>query len=400
MNAILCGDGLPVSCRHLLYHDRGTALAPSSTVVPVTVAHDYFTQRGGAERVAVALIDAMRPTRVVTALHEPAKTFPIPSREPVETTFLQWVSAFRRDPRRALLVLPAAWRSISPIREGVVICSSSGWSHLIRVKGVAVKIVYCHNPPRWLYQPDDYFMGQRKLVKLLARTLSPMLRRLDKSAAGTANLYIANSSAVANRVRSIYGREAIVLHPPISLDPMGPQVPFEGVPPGYFITVGRGRGYKNVDLLVRAFRLLPSERLVVVGGMPSRSSVPFNVTFTSDVTDAQLRWLYANARALMSVSHEDFGLTPLEANALGTPALVLQAGGFLDSLNEGVSGVFIADAEPETIARAVDDFPDEWDRSAIRHHADSFSIESFTLRLKMLVASTLASVQNGDGARG
>lgn len=358
---------------------------------PITIAHDYFTQRGGAERVAAALIEAMHPDRVVTALHSPARTFGFGAKQSVETSFLQHIKMFRLDPRRALPAFPAAWRFLKPVREGVVICSSSGWSHSIRVEGEAHKIVYCHNPARWLYQPDDYFKGQSLALRAMMRMIRPLLVRWDRAAADSADVYIANSTAVAERVREVYGRDPIIMHPPISIDPAGAQTPAEGIAPGYFVTVGRGRGYKNVDRLLEAFSTTPEERLVVVGAAPAGVEVPANVRFLKNLSDAELRWLYANAAALVSVSHEDFGLTPLEANAMGTPALVLRAGGFLDSLAEGTSGRFIDDSDSSTIADAVREFPRAWDRQAIRGHADGFSLPSFIRRLDAILLGVTTS---------
>jgi glycosyltransferase involved in cell wall biosynthesis len=357
--------------------------APWRSARPLTVAHDYFTQRGGAERVAAAIIGALQPDRVVTAVSDPDRTFPLDV-EYVETTMLQRWAAFRADPRRALPLLPLAWNLVPPVTSGVVLCSSSGWSHGITVTGDAKKIVYCHNPARWLYQPEDYFLEQPWIVRATMRLIRPLLSSWDKSAASTADLYIANSTNVAQRIRTTYAREAVVIFPPVSMDAGGEATAVPGVDPGYFITVGRGRGYKNVEQLVEAFAGLPDERLVVVGARP-RGELPPNVTVLRRVSDAELRWLYASARALVSVSHEDFGLTPVEANMFGTPALLLRAGGFVDSLAEGVSGRFIDDATPAGIRAAVRSFPTHWDAAAIREHAKGFSLDAFLHKLESAV---------------
>ena len=361
-------------------NDAGSASRPWPKARPLTIAHDYFTQRGGAERVAAAMIRALEPDRVVTAVSDPDRTFPLGT-EPIETTMLQRWAAFRADPRRALPLLPLAWNLVPPVTSGVVLCSSSGWSHGITVTGDAKKIVYCHNPARWLYQPEDYFLEQPWIVRATMRLIRPLLSSWDKAAASTADLYIANSTNVAERIRSTYGREAVVIFPPVSMDAHGETSEVPDLEPGYFITVGRGRGYKNVEALVEAFADLPDERLVVVGARP-RGEIPPNVTVLRRVTDAELRWLYRSARALVSVSHEDFGLTPLEATMFGTPALLLRAGGFVDSLAEGVSGSFIDDPSPAGIRASVRSFPRHWDEAAITEHAAEFSLESFLIRLE------------------
>jgi glycosyltransferase involved in cell wall biosynthesis len=367
-------------------HDRSRWLVARD--IPVTIAHDYFTQRGGAERVAAALINQLRPDRVVTAVHSPERTFGIDAGLAVETTLLQRVSAFRRDPRLALPLIPFAWRLARPVTEGVVICSSSGWSHSIRTGRHATKIVYCHNPARWLYQPDDYLKDQSRPVRIALRMLRPLLLRWDRHAADSADVYVANSTSVARRIAEAYGRTAHVIHPPVAIDATGPQTPVDVGFGEFFLTVGRGRGYKHVDMLLAAFARMPEANLVVVGTAPRDVPLTPNVRFVAGPSDAELRWLYEHCRALMSVSHEDFGLTPLEANTMGSPALVLRAGGFLDSLAEGVSGRFIEHASEAAIEEAVRGFPRDWDRDAIRSHAERFSLGAFMERIAALVAAT------------
>lgn len=368
--------------------------------VKITVAHDYFTQRGGAERVAATLISGLQPDRVLTAVLDAPRTFPLPAQVRVETSILQRISIFRHDPRRALPAFPLAWWLLRPVDDGVVICSSSGWSHAIRTTKRARKIVYCHNPARWLYQPEDYFKDQPFAIRTLMRALRPLLKAWDSRAAANADIYIANSRAVARRIERIYNRPALVLHPPVSLDPQGQQVPVAGLDPGYFVTVGRGRGYKNIQNLIAAFAQTPSERLVVVGTPPFQDKVPSNVQSISHISDAELRWVYSNSRALISVSHEDFGLTPLEANSLGTPALVLRAGGFLDSLAEGISGTYVDDTSPDSIKHALDTFPSTWDMSAIKDHASKFSKESFISQLQKIIDDMSAAAKPHLGGRG
>ena len=156
--------------------------------------------------------------------------------------------------------------------------------------------------------------------------------------------------------------------------------------PGYWLTVARSRGYKATDKLVEAFESeLPDERLVVVGG-PKRPARP-NVSYLGTVSDEELRWLYQQARALVSVSREDFGLTPVEANAFGTPALVLQDGGFLDTLLPGVSGKFIRSDAVDDIVSAVKMFPLEWDVDAVMRNAERFSTAQFRQKLLDVISA-------------
>lgn len=342
----------------------------------VTVAHDYCTQRGGAERVALTLLGAFPGSELVTALHEPERTFAEFGQHSVRTSSLQRVAALRRDPRRAFPLLDRAWDRLSVGESEAVVCSSSGWAHGIRVPEGVRKVVYCHNPARWLYQADDYLMDRSAVVAMAAGVLAPHLRRWDRRAAATADLYVANSTVVARRIRATYGIDAVVVHPPGALDPDDPQEPVPGVEPGFLLSVGRGRGYKHTDVVAEAVSRYGRARLVVVGGYDGVERLR-HVTRLERVSDAQLRWLYAHARAVVSLSHEDFGLTPVEGFAFGTPAVLLRAGGFLDSMVEGVTGVFASSPTQMAFIEALERLPDRMDTDAIRRHARRFSAASF-----------------------
>tara|TARA_R100000365_G_scaffold2478_1_gene7780 strand:- start:1619 stop:2377 length:759 start_codon:yes stop_codon:yes gene_type:complete len=243
-----------------------------------------------------------------------------------------------------------------------------------------MKVVYCHNPARWLYQADDYLVGVGRVTRIGLGMVRGRLTKWDRAAAATAQLYIANSTSVRDRIYSTYGIEAEVVHPPVSIDITAERVAVGGLRPGFFLTVGRARGYKGADALIKAFAKMQSCQLVMVGVEPSPRFPP-NVLGLGRVSDGELRWLYANARGLVSVSREDFGLTPIEANSFGTPSLVVRAGGFLDSTDPGVSGEFIASESPQAIVDAVSEFPEDWDRDAIRRHAAKFSPETFGRRI-------------------
>jgi len=365
-------------------------VAPVSTdgapATDIVVAHDYLTQRGGAERVALEIARQLQAREVVTSVHAPNQIFPGFDEFLVRESGSRALRAMRGDIRRALPLLAPAWSRMDPVDAEALVCSSSGWSHALRATAGTRKIVYCHNPARWLYQRDDYLQDQTAATRIALNAVSPALRSWDRRAAGTADAYLANSVSVADRIHRIYGIRPEVVHPPLSLDAEGVQDPIEGITPGYFLTVNRPRGYKGTALVVEAFARMPEQRLVIVGMAPSRT-LPPNVTARALVSEAELRWLYANARALTSMSHEDFGLTPVEANAFGRPVLVVKRGGFLDSTVEGVTGVFVEEESVDAVIRSVRTFPRDWDAAAIRANADRFSAVAFGNRLREAIAA-------------
>ncbi len=347
---------------------------------PVAIVHDYLTQRGGAERVVLELARAFPEAPIYTSVFAPERTFPAFAELDVRPMRrLQSLGVVQRDHRFGLPAYGKAFSRLQVAADAVV-CSSSGWAHRVRHDGR--KVVYCHNPPRWLWQPEDYLRELPWPVKAAVRAVAPSTRRRDRHAAQAANHYLANSRIVAERIKTNYGLEASVIAPPYSLDPTGPIESIPDVAPG---SSSASRGllpYKNVDVALAAIRGLPHERLVVVGQGPDedrlRGLAPPNALVAGGLTDAQLRWAYRSCAALLAISHEDHGLTPLEAATFGRPTIALRFGGYLDTIVDGTSGTFVDRPEAALVQTAIERvLATEWSASSIQEHARAFTPELF-----------------------
>lgn len=361
------------------------------TPVRVALAHDYLTQRGGAERALLALGRAFPDAPLYTSVHEPSSTYAEFSEHELHTTVLQRIGPFRRNPRLALpLLAPVVERH--RIDAEVTICQTTGWSHGMPVSGV--KIVYAHNTARWLYQSDEYLANLPTLYRWGLAPFAPPLRRWDLQAARSADLIFAGSGVAQRRIRANWGRDSEVIYPPPGLSADGEQTPVEGLEPGFVLTIARLLPYKRVDVVIDAVRDLDDDRLVVVGDGPDADRLaaraPAGARFFASVSDAELRWLYANARALVTASQEDFGLTPLEAMGFGTPVVVIAAGGFLETVEADVSGIFFDAPEPKALRVALERAAThDWDRDAMRAQAEKFSEASFIRRFRSIVDGVL-----------
>jgi glycosyltransferase involved in cell wall biosynthesis len=359
----------------------------------VAIAHDYLTQRGGAERVVLAMLKAFPGAPIYTSLYEPSRTFPEFADADVRRTALNRVRALRSNHRNAFPLLAPAM-SLLRIEADLVLCSSSGWAHGIATEGR--KIVYCHAPARWLYQTERYREGLGTAGLAVLAALRSTLRAWDSRAARSAHRYLANSRHVAAAVQDLYGVDAEVLPPPAAVVPVGSRRPLLGVEPGFFLCVSRLLPYKNVDRVAAAFARLAGERLVVVGRGPDehrlRTIAPANVRLLPTVEDDQLRWLYANCSAVVAAAYEDFGLTPLEAAGFGKPTAALRFGGFLDTVRDGVNGLYFDEPTPEAIAKALVELRARtWRTDVLRQHAAGFSEERFVERLRRIAAREVAA---------
>ena len=355
----------------------------------VAIAHDYLTQRGGAERVVLALHRAFPDAPIHTTLYDPEGTYPEFRDAHVVVSPIDRLAPLRRRHRAALPLLPYAVSRL-PVDADVVVASSSGWAHGVPTTGR--KLVYCHAPARWLYQAEAY-LGRPAYRSVQGQGLTLLkgwLRRWDRRAAASADRYLANSTVVGERITAAYGIDAEVVPPPYGVDADAARSPVphlaDWADDGFLLVVSRLLPYKNVDVAIDAVRGLP-ERLVVVGSGPLaaqlRAAAPDNVRILSDLSDAELRWAYAHAHALLAPSLEDFGLTPLEAAAFGVPTLALHGGGYLDTIDERVNGTFFETPTVEDLRGAVlANRERHWDADAIREHAAHFSEHRFRERIQ------------------
>jgi glycosyltransferase involved in cell wall biosynthesis len=355
--------------------------------IPIAIAHDYLTQRGGAERVVLALGGIWPLAPIYTSLFDASGTFPEFARHEIHTAAIDRLRLLRSHHRLALPVLAPSFSSMR-IDAEVTVCSSSGWAHGVHCTGA--KVVYCHAPARWLHQVDAYTSESSSAVRAVLAGLRRPLLRWDRRAADSADLYVVNSTRTRDLVREAYGIDPEIIHPPHSIDADGPVEPVAKLDPGFFLCVSRLLPYKNLEALLHAFGQLSAERLVIVGSGPDRERLvamaPSNVVFLQDIPDAQLRWLYSSAAALFAVGLEDFGLTPIEAASFGLPTLARPFGGYLDTVIDGVNGFFLEGLEPQDFAGGIGRLRSESpDAAAIRASAERFSNDAFASRMTAVV---------------
>lgn len=329
--------------------DRGAGPAPNAS--RVAIVHDYFTQQGGAERFVgeLARLFPDAPIHAAVADREAVPPGIDPAR--LRTTRLQ--SLRERGVPLSLLapLLPTAFGTMRLGRARIVISSTSAFAHHVRAPAGAVHVAYCHSPPHFLWEADDYYAARGATGRLI-RPVVELLRRPDVAAARRVDAYVANSGFTADRIRRIYGREAAVIPPPIDAQAFAPSAQRSG----RFLVVARLRRHKRIELAIEA-AARAGRPLDVIGDGPDlaflRRQAGPNVRFLGRLDDDAVAASMARTSGLIVPAIEDFGLTMAEVQAAGRPPIALAGGGASEIVRDGITGFLFPEPTVEAIVAAM-----------------------------------------------
>ncbi len=358
----------------------------------IALVHDYLTQKGGAERVFELLCKRYPEADVYTSLYDPEETIDLGDRA-VNTTFLQSIPGAIKYFRLMAPFYFPAFRALDLQEYDLIISSSTSFAKAVRKKPTARHICFCHNVTRFLWDTETYLReyGDYRYFAPFIEQVFEMMRKVDLTYAQEPDLYIANSSVVARRIKNIYGKKAIVINYPIDTK----RFVFSDTKEDFYLASARMIGYKRLDIIVEAFNWL-GWRLLISGDGPERerlqSKALGNVEFVGHVSDAQRTQLFSKARSVIVAALEDYGLVPVEANASGTPVIAFGAGGVLDTQIPGKTGVFFKRQTPDSLQTALLEARDiYWDYGNIRNHAVAhFSEEAFFSKVEQVIDQTCA----------
>ena len=310
------------------------------------VVHDWLNGMRGGEKVLEAILPLVPDPTIFTLFHVPGSVSPSIERHPIRASSLNRLPFARTHYRHYLPFFARAIESFDLTGYDLVVSSS----HCVAKGAVAPPgvphLCYCHTPVRYAYEQFDLYFprGKTRFYGLKSAAIA-RLRAWDVATASRPTRYLANSTAVAGRVRRRYGREATVCHPPVEVDFFHPS----GTPAArgdFLLGVGALVPYKRYDLAIEAAGRL-GRRLVLVGRGPEEARLrdlpPASVQILSGQTPEQLRDLYRNCAAFLQPGEEDFGIAAVEALACGAPVVALGRGGACDFVRDGVNGVLFED---------------------------------------------------------
>ncbi|NOJ47684.1 glycosyltransferase [Bradyrhizobium archetypum] len=359
----------------------------------VAIIHYWLVGMRGGEKVIEALCEMYPQADIFTHVYVPELVSDRIRRHRIIPSYINSLPRAARMYKSYLPLMPLALEQLDLRGYDLVISSESGPSKGVIPSPGALHVCYCHTPMRYIWNMyHDYRDSAGRMTRLLMPPLSHYLRMWDVSSASRVDSFVANSATVANRIQRYYGRESVVIHPPVDTDAFSIAAPSELG--DYYLMAGELVSYKRPDLAVRAFNEM-GLKLVVIGSGEMLDEIRRIAGPTISVMGSQpfdvLKKHYSRCRALIFPGEEDFGMVPVEAMASGRPVVAFARGGATETVAKGVSGVFFGEQTVEAICKAVASLADlECDPYKIATHARQFGREQFFNKMRTHIDTLLA----------
>jgi glycosyltransferase involved in cell wall biosynthesis len=355
----------------------------------VAIVHDYLWTVGGAEKVVEALSEAFPEAPIYTSFLLSEKMtkegFKVDLQR-VKTTWMQYLPWKRQLYKVYFLFYPLAFRSLN-LKDYDVVVSSSSYAALHTTVRKGIHICYCHTPSRYLYGYDTE-LDHATIKKYLPfmKWIYARLRKWDQEAGKKVDQFVTNSVEVRGRIKKHYGRDSLVIYPPVETER------FEGLTPtagDYYFSYGRLVAHKRVDIVVEAFNTLRWPLKIAGTGLEYdnlKRMAKENIEFLGRVSDEELDKQLSGCKAVIFSAEEDFGIVPVEAMASGKAVIAFEAGGVLESVRPGVTGEFFSHQTADSLIKVLKNFdPKKYDTHSIRSHAHKFAKEVFITGMRKLV---------------
>jgi glycosyltransferase involved in cell wall biosynthesis len=352
----------------------------------IALAHDYLLVLRGAERTFATISDMWPDAPVYTLLYDEERTEHRFAQRTVVTSRLQRLGAHQENFRLLLPLLGPAMRAFSLDGHDCVISSSSAFAHLLRVPDGVPHICYCHAPFRYAWDDAAPPLKLPRAARPLVSAMMQRHRANDRRAARRIDQFVANSWFTRDRIKRLWGREAVVIHPPVDVSRFRVDDPED-----YVLFVGELVSHKRADRAIEAARHA-GRKIKVVGGGPELAHLrewgPAHAEFLGRVSDTELEDVYARAAAVIVPNVEEFSIVAVEAQAAGRPVVAVDAGGVRETVVAGTTGILVDSDNPVALGEALASDMSQFDPVRIQLHAQQFSRLMFETRMEEVVAAT------------
>lgn len=361
----------------------------------IAIIHDYLNQYGGAERVVEALHELFPQAPIFTSIFRPEKLPPLFSAMDVRPSFMQRLPLLDRHFKKYLLLYPSAMERFDLRGYDVLLSSSSAFAKGITVPKGACHICYCYSPMRFVWDSESYLAREKlgPFYKMILPAALSYLKRWDLTTADRVHRFIGISKHICDKIERIYRRRADLIYPPVDLS----RFSISGKSEDYFLIVSRLNAYKRIDLVVEAFNRLGLP-LVIIGSGPHepvlRREAKKNIRFLGRVSEEVLAEYLGSCRAFLFPGEEDFGIAPVEAMASGRPVIAYGRGGALETISEGVTGLFFREQTVEALIDAIRRFEERaFDPRTLRAHAEQFDKRIFKEKIQSYLTEKVGAFQ-------
>ncbi|MFB9862587.1 glycosyltransferase family 4 protein [Rufibacter immobilis] len=358
----------------------------------VAIVHEWFVDYSGSERVVEQLLQVYPHAdlfAVIDFMPQPLQQHI--QHKSVTTTFIQKLPFARNHYRNYLFLMPLAIEQLDVSSYDVVISSSHAVAKGVLTHAGQLHICYCHSPARYAWDLYHQYLNETGLRSgfkgFLAKLVLHRFRNWDAASAQRVDFFISNSKYIGRRIKKNYGKDSVVIYPPVAIENYALS-PSKG---DYYFTASRMVPYKRIDLIVEAFSAMPDKKLIVIGEGPDFGKVKklagANVTLLGYQPYDVLRTHMQQARAFVFAAEEDFGITPVEAQACGTPVIALAKGGALETVTSE-TGVFFNTQDKNSIIEAVQRFEGKessFNPQLIRKSVEKFNQIRFRDELRQFV---------------
>jgi glycosyltransferase involved in cell wall biosynthesis len=355
------------------------------------IVHYWLVNMRGGEKMLEALLEMFPDADIYTHVYNPKAVSALINRHNVYTSRINKLPFAKKLYQFYMPFMPNALMDFNLQKYGLVISSEAGPAKGVIPNPDAYHLCYCHSPMRYLWDMyHEYFRKSNPLVKFFMKRLIPGLRLWDVSSANLVDRFVTNSHYVAKRIRRIYNRSAEVVYGPAPIEHL---LDVERKPADYYLFFGQLIGYKRADIAIEAC-VKSGRKLVVAGAGAKKGEIRKYektglVRFCGRVSDEAAAALFAEARALLYPGIEDLGLVPIEAQAAGCPVIALRKGGALDTVKDGVTGLFFDEQTPESLIAAMENFEQNevtfHRREMFKEHVQQFSRTAFIERIRRIL---------------
>jgi glycosyltransferase involved in cell wall biosynthesis len=367
--------------------------------IDVGIVADWLVGFAGAEKVIAEFINLFPDSTlysVVDFLSDDSRR--LFNNKKATTSFIQRLPGAKRKYQQYLPLMPLAIEQLDVTKHDIILSSSHAVAKGVLTGPDQLHISYVHSPIRYAWDFQHQYLRESGLDKglkgKLARWFLHKIRIWDCRTANGVDHFIANSQFIARRIKKVYGREADVIYPPVDVDRFQLQEDKED----FYFTASRMVPYKRIDLIVEAFSQMPDKKLIVIGDGPEMAKIKAkagkNIEILGYQPDEVMQDHMRRTKAFVFAAEEDFGITPVEAQACGTPVIAFGKGGVLETIRpfgeQNPTGVFFLDQTVSSLIQAVHHFDvisDDILPQDCRNNALRFSAERFHLELKEYIHS-------------